>query len=146
VGEFDIPDVHAHCGAIEAGIPGSQREVAKGDGHLIQLEDPQGFTQRLTRFVNLQNRAAVTVPPETLRLYAGKYTVGPAVVNIHFEGDHLEFQLSDDGLRYPLFANSPSKFFLRTAYVEVEFIKDSAGKVTEMIANDDGTIYKCRRM
>jgi 3-oxoadipate enol-lactonase len=133
VGEFDIPDVHAHCGAIEAGIPGSQRDIA-------------GFTERLTRFVNLQNRPAASVPPDTLKLYAGKYTVGPAVINIHFEGDHLEFQLSDDGTRYPLFAESPSKFFLRVAYIDVEFVRDSAGKITEMDVNQDGTIFKCQRM
>ncbi len=146
VGEFDIPDVHAHSGAIEAGIPGAQRDIAKGDGHLIQLEDPQGFTERLTRFVNLQNRAAATVPMDTLKLYAGKYTVGPATINIHIDVDHLEFQLADDGTRYPLFAESPSKFFLRVAYIDVEFVKDSAGKITEMDVNQDGTIFKCRRM
>jgi len=146
VGEFDIPDVHAHCGAIEAGIPGSQREIAAGDGHLIQLEDPQGFTDRLTRFVNLQHRAAANVPPDALKLYAGKYTVGPAVLNIYLERDHLEFQLSEDGSRYPLFAESPSKFFLRVAYIDVEFIKDAAGRITEMDVNQDGTIFKCQRM
>jgi len=146
VGEFDIPDVHAHCGAIEAGIPGAQRDIAKGDGHLIQLEDPQAFTGRLTRFVNLQNRAAATVSPDVLKLYAGKYTVGPAVVNIYFAGDHLEFQLADDGTRYALFAESASKFFLRVAYIDVEFVRDAAGKVTEMDVNQDGTIFKCQRL
>jgi hypothetical protein len=110
------------------------------------LEDPQGFTDRLTRFVNLQNRTAATVPPDTLKLYAGKYTVGPALINIYFEGDHLEFQLADDGSRYALFADSASKFFLRVAYIDVDFIKDSAGKVTEMDVNQDGTIFKCQRM
>ena len=146
VGEFDIPDVHAHCGAIEAGIPGAQRDIANGDGHLIQLEDPQGFTARLIRFVNLQNRAVTMVPSDTLRLYAGKYSVGPALINIYFESDHLEFQLADDGTRYSLFADSPSKFFLRVAYIDVEFIKNSVGKVTEMVINQDGTIFKCQRL
>ncbi len=145
VGEFDIPDVHAHCGAIEAGIPWAQRDIVKGDGHLIQLEDPQLFTARLTRFVNLQSRTAVGVPLEALRLCAGKYKAGSTVVTISLERDQLELGIPG-GERAPLFADSPSKFFLRAAYLEVEFVKDSAGKVTEMVINEDGTITKCPRM
>lgn len=146
VGEFDIPDVHAHCGAIEAGIPGAQRDILKGDGHLIQLEDPQAFTERLTRFVKLQNRASASLPPDTLKVYGGKYNAGPVAVNILFERDHLEFQISDEGTRYPLFAESTSKFFLRVAYIDLEFVKDAAGKITEMVVNQDGTIFRCPRM
>src|SRR5262245_14070741 len=32
-GESDIPEVHAHCGAIEAGLPASRRVVLPGAGH-----------------------------------------------------------------------------------------------------------------
>jgi len=43
VGEHDIPDVHAHAGAISAGIPGAQRVVVSGAGHLVPLEQPEAF-------------------------------------------------------------------------------------------------------
>src|SRR5215471_12384552 len=33
-GEHDIADVHAHCGAVEAGIPGARRLVLRSSGHL----------------------------------------------------------------------------------------------------------------
>ncbi len=40
VGEFDIPDVHAHAGAINAGIANSRRDVVETAGHLVPLEQP----------------------------------------------------------------------------------------------------------
>jgi pimeloyl-ACP methyl ester carboxylesterase len=146
VGEFDIPDVHAHCGAIEAGIPLAERDIIKGDGHLIQLEDPKLFTERLTRFANLQARPALHLSSDLLQAYAGRYDAGPVFVNVYLAHDQLEFQITDDGHRVPLFAESPSKFFMRASYLEVEFVKDSADKVTEMLVNQEGKIFKCRRV
>jgi len=51
VGEFDIPDVHAHSGAIEAGIPNAKREIIFKSGHLIPLEQPQAFNVSVMRFL-----------------------------------------------------------------------------------------------
>jgi len=51
VGEADIADVHAHCGAINAGIRESTREVIKDAGHLIQLEKPGEVAKRIEDFV-----------------------------------------------------------------------------------------------
>jgi 3-oxoadipate enol-lactonase len=50
VGEGDIPDVHAHCDAIKAGIRDSERVVLKGAGHLIQLEKPEEVIKKLEDF------------------------------------------------------------------------------------------------
>lgn len=50
-GDADIPDVHAHAGAIEAGIPGARRVVLKEVGHLMYLEKPDEFTRAVLRFV-----------------------------------------------------------------------------------------------
>ncbi|HVP58309.1 MAG TPA: tetratricopeptide repeat protein, partial [bacterium] len=47
VGECDIPDVHAHAGAIEAGIPGAQRYVIRNAGHLVPLEQPAVFNEQV---------------------------------------------------------------------------------------------------
>jgi len=51
VGEFDIPDVHAHSGAIEVGIPGSKREIIFKSGHLIPLEQPEAFNASVLKFL-----------------------------------------------------------------------------------------------
>jgi pimeloyl-ACP methyl ester carboxylesterase len=51
VGDADIPDVHAHAGAIEAGIPNAHREVMVGAGHIMYLEKPAEFSQRVISFI-----------------------------------------------------------------------------------------------
>jgi len=50
-GEFDIPDVHAHAGAINAGIRGSRREIIPHSGHLIPLEQPEVFNRVVLEFL-----------------------------------------------------------------------------------------------
>jgi 3-oxoadipate enol-lactonase len=51
VGEFDIPDVHAHSGAINAGINGSGRLIIPGAGHLIPIEQPKLFNAAVIDFL-----------------------------------------------------------------------------------------------
>lgn len=58
VGESDIPDVHAHAGALEAGIQGSRRVVIPGAGHLIHLEKPDLFNETVLTFLRPDDAAA----------------------------------------------------------------------------------------
>ena len=51
VGEADIPDVHAHCGAIQAGVAGSKRVVVGKAGHLPYLERPDEFNRLVSEFL-----------------------------------------------------------------------------------------------
>ena len=51
-GDADIPDVHAHAGAIEAGIPNARRIVIEGVGHIMYLEKPAEFTRLVVAFIN----------------------------------------------------------------------------------------------
>lgn len=51
VGDADIPDVHAHAGAIEAGISGSKRVVISDAGHLMYLEKPEEFSRVVIGFI-----------------------------------------------------------------------------------------------
>jgi pimeloyl-ACP methyl ester carboxylesterase len=50
-GESDIPDVHAHIGAIEAGVGGSRRLVLKHSGHLPHFEVPDAFNAAMRDFL-----------------------------------------------------------------------------------------------
>lgn len=52
VGEADIPDVHAHCGAIQASIPDASRVVLSGSGHLPHLEVPDAFNRVVLEFLD----------------------------------------------------------------------------------------------
>jgi len=51
VGEHDIPDVHTHSGAIDAGIAGARRVVVSGSGHLVPLEQPEAFSTLVRTFL-----------------------------------------------------------------------------------------------
>jgi 3-oxoadipate enol-lactonase len=51
VGDADIPDVHAHAGAIEAGIAGSKRVIISDAGHLMYLEKPEEFSRAAMLFI-----------------------------------------------------------------------------------------------
>jgi 3-oxoadipate enol-lactonase len=51
-GEVDMPDIHAHAGALEALIPGSRRIVMTGGGHFIYLERPDTFAETVSAFVD----------------------------------------------------------------------------------------------
>jgi pimeloyl-ACP methyl ester carboxylesterase len=51
VGEHDIPDVHAHAGAIAAGIPHARRDLIAGCGHLPYLEQPRAFVDKVVPFL-----------------------------------------------------------------------------------------------
>lgn len=50
-GDADIPDVHAHAGAIEAGILGSRRMVINDVGHLMYMEKPDEFSRVVIGFI-----------------------------------------------------------------------------------------------
>ena len=51
-GEYDIPDVHAHAGVINAGIANSKREIIPRSGHLIPIEQPALFNEAVMNFLN----------------------------------------------------------------------------------------------
>ena len=51
VGEYDIPDCHAHAGAIEAGIAGSKRVLVNKAGHIVPLEQPASFNELVLTFL-----------------------------------------------------------------------------------------------
>lgn len=51
VGAEDIPDVHAHAGAIDAAIRDSRRVVVPDAGHLVAFERPEAFDRLLRDFL-----------------------------------------------------------------------------------------------
>jgi pimeloyl-ACP methyl ester carboxylesterase len=56
IGAEDIPDVHAHGGAIQAGIAGARRVVVRSAGHLVHMEQPEEFNRLALEFL--------TAPPK----------------------------------------------------------------------------------
>ena len=60
IGAEDIPDVHAHGGAIQAGITGARRVVVRSAGHLVHMEQPEEFNRLALEFL----AAAPTASPK----------------------------------------------------------------------------------
>jgi 3-oxoadipate enol-lactonase len=52
IGEFDIPDVFVHAGAIESGIQNSQKVIIRNAGHLVPFEQPDTFNEQVINFLN----------------------------------------------------------------------------------------------
>lgn len=57
-GEVDMPDVHAHAGALEALIPNAQRIVMSDSGHFVYLERPEAFADILKAFLQTPARTS----------------------------------------------------------------------------------------
>lgn len=51
IGEFDIPDVFIHAGAIESGIPYSEKVIIQDAGHLVPFEQPEMFNEQVSNFL-----------------------------------------------------------------------------------------------
>ena len=51
VGEFDIPDVFVHAGAIESGISLAQKVIIQNAGHLVPVEQPKLFNEQVLNFL-----------------------------------------------------------------------------------------------
>jgi 3-oxoadipate enol-lactonase len=145
VGEADIADVFANSGAIEAAVPLASFEVWKDVGHLIQIQRPVELVARFNRFVALAERKEIPLSEPQLAAYAGEYKLGNRTVATSVKQRHLVLEFPGSPY-YWLFAASETRFFLRNDEAEVEFQKDTAGRVTEMVIhNSDGSTISCPR-
>jgi hypothetical protein len=81
----------------------------------------------------MSEKKAITVAPSVLARYAGVYQ--PAVgqtMTISVEGGQLAVQ-PERGPALPLLAESETRFFNRDLHVVVEFVRDRAGHVVELV-------------
>jgi pimeloyl-ACP methyl ester carboxylesterase len=145
VGEVDIADIHAEAGALEERISGAQRDVVINAGDLVQLEQAEIVLEKLTNFVDRQQRVAVDIPADVLQSYVGTYAWRDKGLTVSLDNGHLIAQAPGQA-NAPLFAESETKFFFRTSEVEVEFTKDPKGKVTRAVIYQDGEVIKALRM
>jgi pimeloyl-ACP methyl ester carboxylesterase len=146
VGDADIADVFAYSGAIEAAVPLASFEVWKDTGHLIQIQKPADLVSRFNRFVSLAERKETHITDEQLSGYAGEYKLDGNPITVTLKEHHLVAEIPGNPY-YWLFAESSTKFFLRTEDTEIEFQKDSNGKIKEMtVHNSDGSVLHCPRV
>ncbi|HEX8162645.1 MAG TPA: serine hydrolase [Pyrinomonadaceae bacterium] len=83
-------------------------------------------------------RAVVKVDPKIYDAYAGEYEVAPGVVlSVTREGDSLMAQPTNQR-KLELFPASETNFFSKVVRVEVTFVKDAQGRVTNLVVNQGG--------
>ncbi|MFD1141564.1 serine hydrolase [Larkinella insperata] len=84
------------------------------------------------------NRKVVRVDETVLRQYAGTYRLDAArTIAITYETGSLFLQVTGQP-KFELFAESPTRFFLKAVDAQLTFFKDAAGKVTQVVVHQGG--------
>jgi CubicO group peptidase (beta-lactamase class C family) len=83
-------------------------------------------------------RKEIAVSPAILEKYVGTYELMPNFdIVVTLEGSQLMSQATGQS-KFPLFAESETKFFLKVVDAEVEFFKNDKGDVTHLILHQGG--------
>jgi CubicO group peptidase (beta-lactamase class C family) len=83
-------------------------------------------------------RKVVSVPKAVLEQYVGGYELGPNfVLTFTVEGNELISQATGQP-KFPLRAESETKFYVTAFEAEIEFQKDASGKVTGLVLRQNG--------
>jgi len=90
-------------------------------------------------------RKEITLSPDVLASYVGTYELAPNVdLKIMLEGDRLETQLTGQP-KFPIFAETSTLFFLKVVDAQLEFGKDTSGKVTQVTLHQNGREIVCKK-
>jgi CubicO group peptidase (beta-lactamase class C family) len=80
----------------------------------------------------MSEKKAITLAPSVLARYAGVYEFAGRTMTVRVEGGQLAAQ-PGGGAVLPLLAESETRFFNRDINVVVEFVRDGAGNVAELV-------------
>jgi CubicO group peptidase (beta-lactamase class C family) len=96
------------------------------------------------RAPRLAERTAIDVPLAVLGRYAGTYQMRPGFdLVITLENGQLMSQATGQG-KVPLFAESSSRFFLKVANAQIEFVSEG-DRVTELVLHQGGGQVRAAR-
>lgn len=137
-------------GGVNAGFEGLFVAYEKhGDGAVV-LTNAQGGTRLAADVMrSIANeygwpdfhsamRTEVKLAPDVLNEYVGAYQMAPGIyITISLSGDHLTGQLTGQE-SMPLFAEANDKFFPKAVDAELQFVKDSSGKVSSLVLHQNG--------
>jgi hypothetical protein len=80
-----------------------------------------------------QDKKEVTVATQILQQYVGTYQLAPNFnLMITLEGSQLNAQASGQP-KFPVFARSETRFFLKVVDAEIEFFKNDAGAISHLV-------------
>jgi hypothetical protein len=91
-------------------------------------------------------RTAVTVKPEVLAAYVGKYQIAPTfILTVTLEDGNLMTQATGQG-KLQVYAESETKFFLKVVDAQLTFARDESGKVTHVTLHQNGRDQKATKI
>jgi len=94
------------------------------------------------KVVLASERKEVMVPPAVLSTYVGTYELAPEFsIVITLESGQLMEQATNQP-KFPIFAESPTEFFLKVVDAQIEFVKNDKGEVTQLILHQGGRDIK----
>jgi len=154
VDDMDGTKYFQHGGADEGFRTQYYGSLEGGNGVVVMVNSDNGaiIDEIINSVANVylfkglnKSKQTITVSPLVLQQYAGKYQTAPDVVlNVLFADGHLYVQMGQ-GNKAELFAETPGKFVLKEAAVEIEFVKDDAGKVVKAMINEGG-IHEAKKI
>lgn len=87
---------------------------------------------------NFRGKMMVELDPSVLEKYAGTYDLSPtSSLTFTVEGNQLFGAMNHQG-KTPVFAESETRFFLKMADVQIDFVKDGKGQVTGLVVHQNG--------
>lgn len=121
--------------------------LANVNGSTVFELAPQLAALALGETVKLSTeRHEIEVPASVLQNYVGVYQLLPQITNtVRLVDGHLTTQLSGQPA-FPLFAETETTFFLKVVDAQVEFFKDSGGRVTHLVQHQNGRDQKADRI
>ena len=91
-------------------------------------------------------QASVTLAPEILATYVGKYELAPGmIIDITTKDTQLFAQLTGQP-QFELFAEKEDHFFLKVVVAQLVFNKDAAGKVTSATLYQNGMTMPAKKI
>jgi hypothetical protein len=91
-------------------------------------------------------RKEIKVAEKILKQYVGDYELQPGfVLSVTLEGTQLFTQATGQA-KVEVFAESETKFFLKVVEAQIEFVKDTTGKVTKLILYQNGQVLDAKKI
>ena len=96
--------------------------------------------------MQLEQQKEMTVDPATLKRYVGTYQLAPDfALTVDLENDQLMVRATGQQ-KFPIFAESPTRFFYRVVDAQLTFQVDGQGKVTGLILHQNGRNMPARKV
>ncbi len=127
--EFGVPSINA-----------SVTFVKDKDGKVTQLVLHQNGEHEARKVSDSvpKERVAVAVSPKLYDAYVGQYELEPgSILTVRRDGDTLRAQLTGQP-GFQIYPESETNFFYKIVDAQLTFVRNSTGKVTELVLHQNG--------